>query len=599
MSMSLRCLVIMIALVSVAIGASAAPPAARAEAAVDLRVDADRDGTLTEADEAGEDAATVDHGALVLANVDDDGGRCAADLDRRLRARVKLVDITGCHDGADAVVDGAADALDLAPAAVAPISAPVTIAATGPAHVFVRDDAGAWSLVGDRALDATHGLHLGVEVTDVVRDPARWDGTVTLTASASGVAPDTVALRAAPLLALDATRRADAVLAAKPRSPAAIDRDYRAEIARQTRLGRKAADARATARRQRAFALGQRAFLLGLGKATGLRGVREQDWGREWVQDAFEPTYQSVPAAGGRVQRMRVALLAGTPIEPGAILPTNPLVGLVAGATRNLRGADSAVVQHLPEGKPTADGWTTTGTMEATPPVPGAPRGRLIVGGRGRALPPATAALVAAQGGAQPLLQLSTGWLDIGHTDELLAFVPANTARGWVAVVADPRGALDLLATLPGDTPVLGGLRDLDGSSAATTARSVLRGSVARASHFAAARIDEQLTTLRRELSLIDADIVRVPVLYGWKAGHRLVVAFTGNTVNGLAPGGRRFLAPDPHVAAFRAATRRALAAKGVTTRFVDTWPLPHLGDGELHCMTNALRDLGDGRWWR
>ncbi|HET6508475.1 MAG TPA: protein-arginine deiminase family protein [Baekduia sp.] len=596
--MSLRCLLIFVALTVVAGAVSAIVPDAWADpVAVDLRVDADRDGVLTAADEAGEEEATVDHGALVLANVDDDGGRCAVDLERRLRARVKLVDITACHDGADDVVDGADDALDLAPAAVAPIAAPVTISATGPVHVFVQDAAGRWSLATDRPLDATDGLRLGVEVTDIVRDPARWDGTVRLTATAPAAAPDTVALRTAPLLALDATRRARTVLADTPRSRASIDRDYRSEVRRNLRLGRDRATARARARGIRAFALGQRAFLRGLDQATGVK-VRHQDWAREWVQDAFESTYQSVPAAGGRAQAMRVALMAGTPIEPAAILPTNPLVAIVAGVTRNLRGADSGVVQHLPEGRPTTDGWTTTGTMEATPPVPGAPRGRLIVGGRGQALPAATAALVAAQGGAQPLLQLSTGWLDVGHTDETLAFVPARTARGWVAVVADPRGALDLLGKLPGDTPVLGGLRGLDGASAATTARAVTHGRVAAASRFAAERIDEQLTILRRELELTDADVVRVPVLYGWKEGHRHVVAFTGNAVNGLAPGGRRFLAPDPHVAAFREATRRALAAKGVATRFVDTWPLPHLGDGELHCMTNALRDLGDARWW-
>ena len=77
-----------------------------------------------------------------------------------------------------------------------------------------------------------------------------------------------------------------------------------------------------------------------------------------------------------------------------------------------------------------------------------------------------------------------------------------------------------------------------------------------------------------------------------------LWVAYSGNAVNGLAPGGRRFLAPDPHVGAFKKAIRDRLSAKGIATRFVDTWPIPHLGSGELHCMTNARRDLGDGRWF-
>jgi protein-arginine deiminase len=152
---------------------------------------------------------------------------------------------------------------------------------------------------------------------------------------------------------------------------------------------------------------------------------------------------------------------------------------------------------------------------------------------------------------------------------------------------------------------VLEGLVDHHGTLAETTAGAILDGPVGRASRFAAENIEDQLTTLRAELQLTGAEIVRIPVLYTWQTGNHYVKALTGNTVNGVAPGGRTFLAPDPHGPwtatggdLFRAATTTALRRVGVTPRFVETWPMPHLGTGELHCMTNALRDLGGARWW-
>ena len=43
---------------------------------LDLRVDANRDGRVTAADEPGKRTATLAAGALVLPNLDDDAGRC-------------------------------------------------------------------------------------------------------------------------------------------------------------------------------------------------------------------------------------------------------------------------------------------------------------------------------------------------------------------------------------------------------------------------------------------------------------------------------------------------------------------------------------------
>lgn len=85
-------------------------------AAAGLTTDANRDGRLTAADEAGEDQWTDTRGAIFLPNLDDDERRCrvdpadlgqaGAEVDRKLAS---------CNDAADNRINGPRDAADLAP----------------------------------------------------------------------------------------------------------------------------------------------------------------------------------------------------------------------------------------------------------------------------------------------------------------------------------------------------------------------------------------------------------------------------------------------------------------------------------------------------
>jgi len=36
-----------------------------------------------------------------------------------------------------------------------------------------------------------------------------------------------------------------------------------------------------------------------------------------------------------------------------------------------------------------------------------------------------------------------------------------------------------------------------------------------------------------------------------------------------------------------------------LSVRFLDIWEPYHTRSGEIHCGTNAIRRLRDGRWWR
>ncbi len=87
------------------------------------------------------------------------------------------------------------------------------------------------------------------------------------------------------------------------------------------------------------------------------------------------------------------------------------------------------------------------GNIEATPPVPGAPRGKLLIGST---LHPArrmaeTTRLLRLRG-AQPIAHVDASWLRVGHVDELLAVVPhSGSTRGFAMLRASPQAAILVL----------------------------------------------------------------------------------------------------------------------------------------------------------
>jgi protein-arginine deiminase len=614
--------------------------AAADDAGPRLLADHDRDGAVTAAD-----AAPGLPGALVLPNLDDDGRRCAAELRTATSKPFRVTDLAACSDASDAVVDGAEDEGDLAPLrlegrADTPDDATGTIALAGAgtthARLFARTAAG-WSPAGALgAAELRAGVDLRLEATDVVRDRAAWDGTiaVTLTVTAGGAAAtEQATLRVAPLVLQSQTAKAQRILANAPQSASedrAIEREDRRTARSTVRLlkgprknvppflRRWIGDVdgyEAWARRGRAQRRADRAafrrFSGTLRTAVRSAGGPRLETARDtqlFVQDQFEHAYASVPAPGG-ARVIRFAILTAPLGGIGTVSPKEDLVPRLTWPFRTLRGPDAAVVLH-PGAAGRDEGYDASGALEATPPVPGAPHGKLLLATSGLARQPHTAQLLHGQG-LQPVVRLDTDWLAVGHVDETVAFVPAATPRGWVAVVADPRLALELLRSVPsrrrGTTRIVGTadrVREDGRLRKPLSVRALLGGPVARDSGRAARKIDGQLAVLRRELGLTDADIVRVPVLYGRPAHEKDLTAWTGNVANGVALGERRFLAAranGPRLDGrdlFDAAAERALRKKGVGVAWIDTHPVPHQGLGEVHCYTNVQRDIGSAAWW-
>lgn len=324
----------------------------------------------------------------------------------------------------------------------------------------------------------------------------------------------------------------------------------------------------------------------------------EQVDGDVWIQDELELTR----TPGGEV------FVLDSPRDPhwadglGHVVPT-------------LRGPDRA---PLPVGDPdqatTFDGF---GNLEASPPVEvdgvSYPDGRVIIGG--------TPARMETEGpdpgliglferfGAQPPVFVDTGWLCVGHIDEIIAFIPDPSApRGFRLLLASPRRALAVLDRMPPEEALTWhGLRGPRGHARPTAGSYALDLPLRRYNEdLEDQRIDDVLRTLTQALALTPDEVIRVPVLFEEWVDDEGVCGASAVIPNGInhlfitdADGqGGVALIPDPFMRepgapqeadAFIQAWARALPAS-VRAEFIDVWDVYHIGAGEVHCATNQLR---------
>lgn len=365
--------------------------------------------------------------------------------------------------------------------------------------------------------------------------------------------------------------------------------------------------------------------------ADGVALLNLDSWLWVWVQDLFEPASLSVPGPNGP-QVMRAMVTSGyhaVDLDGDGMLTDTeaPLDTLF----RDLLGPNIAVVSSGVY-RPGADLTATldrayflsaTGNVESVPPyetgTASYPHGRVVIGNAGDSRPfPEMLTLFEAQGVQEPLY-VDTSWLAAGHVDEFMTVVPASNERGWALAVADPRSAMALLEAAPaastvytdavqpeisdGDNPLASQAALVLGDQRPVSVGELLADSAFRdANEAAAVAIDANVTALRAEIGLTDAEIVRMPVLYTREDLDERLVGYPRSGINGVVSGSI-YLAPDPHgpivagVDIFKEAAEEAFSAVGVDVRWLDTSPLT-VG-GELHCATNVYRDLTvNSTWW-
>lgn len=575
------------------------PPCPPGYPVVDLRADADRDGVveLDDPDEdRDEDRWEADHGAIFLANIDDDEQVCPVVEDDD--------ELAGCHDAADERVNGPLDALDLArlrtvPWPAAPEDASGTIAVTPSAaaartRLFERTaDRFVPYRPGDElsAAKLRAGVELAIEGLDIVRSEAAWDGFVELTLFVDGGtgpdgpwpdAADTVRMRVAPVLFRHHLSPAQAVYVAQVEGFPGSD-----------------------------------AFVADVEQAVSEAQVpggltRFTDYADQWTQDYFETAYTAMPSEQGQHV---IHVNFRSPNYRGS-QPRLRQAGRIV--FTELRGPNVAgVAQYDPDHPDAMDSLNSFGNLEAIPPHVHQgvawPAGRVLIGSSPSHYPDRSFVELVSSQQEQAPVTIDTQWLLVGHVDETVHFVPAATPRGFVMLAADPTLARSMLEAecdvdAPATTPGCSVEMFVDKwwsltEPATVTIEQVLNDpDVMNESAWAASAIGEQLTTLREAIGLGDDEIVPVPVLFHPVDGK--AVAYQPNTVNGFVLDDRHFATAATHgpriggVDPFAAQLEAALGAFGITVHWVEDWRYYHRYHGDVHCGLNATRQVPAEAWW-
>jgi protein-arginine deiminase len=547
-----------------------------------LVIDANRSGALEpdDPDEQLHDQWDARHGAVFLANRDDD-------------------DMDGTADAEDGMVNGANDLLDLAPIQVrawpeAPAGATGTLSVDGAAAGLVRlfrvdgdaNDPASYTLVGDDThvaltlSDLQNGVRFAIEGIDFASStaPDAWTGFAELSFSvgAPGWTPSTdkARMRVAPLLFQFNTARTERV--------------FHTDAGQDTKTlhdGILSAQLDATTEQ---LELAQYHLEVDV-----------------WAQDFLDLGWTSMPSANGE-HGMKIAIRSAQPDRSAGAITDAHFLGPDFGS----------VWKYDMNGSPSNHSYSMNsfGNWDVIPPYDKGdehyPLGRNLWG---RTEDPAESPdavyqdFVRAQR-VQPEINIDTHWLLVGHVDEFTSWVKTNTPRGWGMLIASPAKAramlMDLSSKGHGPDKMFDGKMTWAMSGQVPAARAiddVLKDpELMAASQMAQMNIDADRAKLQKEIGLDDSEITEMPFLIDMSYGAGL--AYQPGTVNLLHVDGKVVI-PDPFGPViqgsdpFKQDLMNRLGALGLEVHFADDWDTFHEGDGEVHCGTNVIRNL-QLAWW-
>jgi protein-arginine deiminase len=553
---------------------------------IDLRADVNRDGVVDisdPTDDNNEDTWDNTHGAIFLANIDDDEESCpTSGTDSELAA---------CNDAADSVINGPDDPVDLArlrtaPWALAPADATgkITVSQPGAAQVRLFKLAGGTFQLFDPAAetlaqaDLINGVELAIEARDIVRDSAVWDGFVDITLDVhAGTGPDsqplpdgsdTVRMRVAPVLTRHHLDPAVTIYA--------------------TNVSNSSGSA--------AFRSDLKDAMSGAGLSNPLYEIPGTD---QWTQDFFETMYMSMPGQNGAQHVIHVNFRSANYRTTGLRSAGKVVFTL-------LRGKDVAgAVQYDPNHSNTMDTLNSFGNLETIPPYSfngkTYPVGRIYRGNVPSFFPDPSFLKMMESQGVQTPVYTDTSWLLVGHVDETASFLKASTPRGWVVALNDPAMARKMLEDA--EAAGYGGTSMFAGTSWQTTISSVLSDpDVMNESAASAAEVDAQLAILKQETGITDQEVIHVPFLHESDSGYS--VAYQPGTVNGIYLADKHFGAPEPKGPVingediFKKQLNEAFAAYGITVHYIENWSLYHVNNGEVHCGSNTTRAIPANIYW-
>jgi protein-arginine deiminase len=535
---------------------------------IDLRADVNRNGvveTNVPSEDLNENTWDATHGAVFLANMDDDQDKCPSN--------VSDTALAACFDAANSTVDGTDDLADLARLKTVPMpSASGTGTITwSPASAKVRlfkNTGGTFNAItsGSTITNAElkAGVEFAIEGTDILRTSA-WNGTVDVTVTAGGQS-DVVRMRMSPVMLSHHVQNATNVYTTYLTSTGSSA--FRADMSAACSMAGT--------------------------PYTELNGLSDQ-----WTEDFFETGYMSMPAAGGAQKTIRVYFRSAN--HTGSLRAAGKVVYTY------FHGKDKAgITQYDPNHPNGMDSLNSFGNTETIPPYTGYPLGRILRGNVSGFYPDQSFEAMLTAQGVQPQVFIDTAWLLVGHVDETLSFVKANTPRGWVLLVNDAALAKTMLENAQnqgfGSTQMFVGKQWSNGSSATRSITSVLNdAAVMGPSNEAVVEVNSQLAILKAQTGLTDSEIIKIPFLHWKQSGYS--VAYQPGTVNLTYVGPTVVASPKPHGPVingkdiFEDHMEKALAPHGITVKWTEDWDLYHRLLGEVHCGSNADRQI-PGAWW-
>lgn len=412
---------------------------------LDLDVDTNRDATIDDADETGEDAWTKTLGAIFGTNYDRDGGRSSGGLP--IPDTIHIND-SGTPGNEDLTIDNANDEQDITPLLIKGIGVDLPpghsvflkaaeLEDVQSIHVFKQIAAGEtaiWGALGSRiggpavpleiditnwvnpsspgfvgsgpSGDATFGLEglffRSLGVTPVNPFNGEIELTLELRNGAVVVASDTVKMKVAPWMMLPHTQASQQVWT--------IDHTWNAPL-------------RLTASNDPGY--------FGLDDSTQLHTESSAALaGSQWFQDHFEMGYYQRPGGPGVNAILRLPYGAPQPAWPmhkwlkgNTALPAHDIGAFQLAASLGAGAGDFG------------------GNVELMPPTPSHPLGRIIIGStRSDDL----WEFLNSQEVQAPV-EIPTAWLSVSHVDEVIGF----KGTGTDVVISDPVGAYALMNAIP------------------------------------------------------------------------------------------------------------------------------------------------------
>ena len=250
--------------------------------------------------------------------------------------------------------------------------------------------------------------------------------------------------------------------------------------------------------------------------------------------------------------------------------------------------------------------YNSFGNLECSPPLTAGgtyyPMGRMYYGENsttGTGIDSDMQLFLQAQDIQSPVI-LNTGWLRVGHVDEMMAFIPYPGAslgdKNFKLLVASPEKALEILDLQPDHTVTIPKLGE-------TIGHILTHDRL----YNEACQLEIDAVTSDLTTTMVDAaDIIEIPVLFREHPVSGQADALLPNMVNLISVNGHLIVA-EPFFDPFKDAFNTRLQGVGFVPpgmageniHFIDDWDVYHVQSGEVHCGTNLRRaNSAPDNWW-